>query len=150
MWANKTVDSLIEAIAFVVVPIQVILTIPLSCLVLLTLGVYLIPVNFVWVVLFLWPLIGLSWVWDKVPLLRIPAAIFGIPAAVLGDAYTAIVPSVGEKSRVTRVLVCRTWPFSRQFLAFISSKAAPSYELGEVLSRLASRDTEISRFIREL
>lgn len=150
MWANKIVDSLVEALAFVVVPIQITLTVPLSCLVLLTLGLYLLPVNVLWTLLFHWPLIGLSWLWDKVPLLRIPAAILGIPAAVLGDAYIAVVPSMGEKSRVVRVLICRTWPFSREFAEFVSSKAAPTSDLREILSRLASRDAEIREFIREL
>jgi hypothetical protein len=150
MWANKIVDSLIGAMALVVVPIQIVFTIPLGCLVLVTLGLYLIPVSFIWTTLFLGPLIGLSWLWDKIPLLRIPAAILGIPAAVLGDAYTAVMPSMGEESRVTRVLICRTWPFSREFLAFTSLKAAPTSDLREVLSRLASRNPEIGKFIREL
>jgi len=150
MWANKIVDSVIEALDFVVVPIQVILTIPLGCLVLITLGLYLFPVDLIWMTLFLGPLVGLSWLWDKVPLLRIPAAILGIPAAVLGDVYTAIAPSIGEESRITRTLVCRTWPFSRQFVAFKSLKTAPTSDLEQVLSRLASTNPEVSRYLRNV
>lgn len=150
MWANKIVNSLIEAMALVVVPIQVVATIPLGCLVLVTLGLYLFPVDVIWMTLFLGPLIGLSWTWDKVPLLRIPAAILGIPAAVLGDAYTAIMPSIGEESRITRTLICRTWPFSLQFMAFKSIKTAPTSDLEQVLSRLASANPEISTYLRNL
>lgn len=150
MWANKIVNSLIEAMALVVVPIQVVATIPLGCLVLVTLGLYLFPVDVIWMTLFLGPLIGLSWTWDKVPLLRIPAAILGIPAAVFGDAYTAIMPSIGEESRITRTLVCRTWPFSLQFMAFKSIKTAPTSDLEQVLSRLASANPEISTYLRNL
>ncbi len=136
--------------ALVVVPIQVVATIPLGCLVLVTLGLYLFPVDVIWMTLFLGPLIGLSWTWDKVPLLRIPAAILGIPASVLGDAYTAIMPSIGEESRITRTLVCRTWPFSLQFMAFKSINTAPTSDLEQVLSRLASANPEIRKYLRNL
>jgi hypothetical protein len=150
MWANKIVDRLIDALALVIVPIQVVLTIPLGCLVLITLGLYLFPVDLIWMTLFLGPLIGLSWVWDNIPLLRIPAAILGIPAAVLGYAYTAIMPSIGEESRITRTLVCRTWPFSLQFMEFKSMKTTPTSDLREVLSRLASTSHETSSYLRNL
>jgi hypothetical protein len=150
MWANKTVASVIDALDFVVVPVQVILTVPLGCLVLITLGLYLFPVDLIWMTLFLGPLIGLSWFWDKVPQLRIPAAILGIPAAVLGNTYTAIMPSIGEESRITRTLVCRTWPFSLQFMAFKSLRTAPTSDLEQVLSRLASTNPEISTYLRNL
>jgi hypothetical protein len=150
MRANKIVDSLIGAMAVVVVPIQVVSMLPFAFLVLITLGLYLFPVDLIWMTLFLGPLIGLSWSWDNSPLLRIPVAILGIPAAVLGDAYTAIMPSIGEGSRITRMLVCRTWPFSLQFMAFKSMKTAPTSDLREVLSRLASRSPEINTFISGL
>ena len=150
MWANKIVDSLIRYLALVVVPIQVIFMLPFAFLVLITLGLYLAPVDFIWMTLFLGPLVGMSWTWDKFPLLRIPVAILGIPAAVLGDAYSAIMPSIGEESRITRTLVCRTWPFSRQFMAFRSRKTAPTSDLEQVLSRLASIDPEISTYLRNL
>jgi len=150
MWANKIVDSLIDALDFVVVPIQIVFTIPLGCLVLVTLGLYLFPVDLIWMAFFLGPLIGLSWTWDKVPPLRIPAAILGIPAAVLGDAYARIMPSIGEESRITRTLVCRSWPFSLQFMAFKSLKTAPTSDLEQVLSRLASIDPETSTYLRNL
>jgi hypothetical protein len=150
MWANKIVDSLIGAMAVVVVPTQIVLTIPLGCLVLVTLGLYLFPVDLIWMTLFLGPLIGLSWLWDQFPLLRIPAAILGIPAAVLGDAYTAIMPSIGEESRITRTLVCRTWPFSLQFMAFKSIKTAPTSDLEQVLWRLASANPDINTYLRNL
>jgi len=150
MWANKIVDRLIRALALVVVPIQAVFMIPLGCLVLITLGLYLFPVDFIWMTLFLGPLIGLSWVWDNIPLLRIPAAILGIPAAVLGYAYTAIMPSIGEDSRIGRTLVCQTWPFSLQFMAFKSIKTAPTSDLELVLSRLASTSHETSTYLRNL
>ena len=150
MWANKIVDSLIGAMALVVVPTQIVFTVPLGCLVLVTLGLYLLPVDLIWMSLFLGPLIGLSWLWDKVPLLRIPAAILGIPAAVLGDAYAAIMPSIGEETRITRTLVCRTWPFSRGFVAYKSLKTSPASDLREVLSRLALENPEINTYLSNM
>jgi len=98
VWANKTVDFLISVTVWVVLPLQVVSTFVLGCLGTITFGVFLLPISFIWMVLFLGPLLGLSWLWDKVPLLRIPTAILGIPAAVLGNAYTAIMPSMRPRT----------------------------------------------------
>ena len=150
MWANKIVDSLISVTSPVVELIQIVFTLLLGCLVLITFGLYLIPINFVWTALFLGPLIGLSWLWDKFPPLRIPAAILGIPAAVLGYAYAATMSLMSEKSRVTRLLICQTWPFSRALMAFARGIAAPTSDLEQVLSRLASRDPDTRKFLANL
>ena len=93
VWANRIVDLLVTATALVVVPVQIVSTLVLGCLVTVTFGLFLLPISFVWMVLFLGPLLGLSQLWD-IPLLRVPAAILGIPAAVLGNAYTAMMPSI--------------------------------------------------------
>jgi len=135
--AISLANFLITVTAWVVVPIQVVSTFVLGCLVTVTFGVFLLPISFVWMVLFLGPLLGLSCSWDKVPLLRVPAAILGIPIAVLGDAYAAMMPSMGETgSRVTKLLVCQTWPFSQQFMAYASGKLPYHPALEQVLSGL--------------
>jgi hypothetical protein len=151
VWANKIVDSLVSVTAFVVVPLQFVSTLLLGCLVTITFGALLLPISFLWMVLFLWPLLWLSRLWDKVSLLRIPCGIVGIPLAVLGNAYTAMMPSMGDtKSRVSKLLICQTWPFSQQFMAYTAGKLRSHPELDAILNRLASRDRAIYEYLANL
>lgn len=152
MWANKTINGIITILAWIVLPIQILSTFVLGILVTLTFGLLLLPISLIWTVLFLGPLLGLSWLWSKLPFLRIPIAIIGIPIAVLGDVYTSLMPSMGEiESRVTKLLLCQTWPFSLECSAFISGKR--SFRRGEyssfeqVLLRLARQDPAIQQFL---
>jgi hypothetical protein len=89
MWANKILDILISISAWVVLPVQLVTTFLLGLLVKLTFGLLLIPLSFVWEAFFLGPLLGLSWLWGKLPLLRVPVAGFGIPLALLADTYVS-------------------------------------------------------------
>jgi hypothetical protein len=151
MWANKIVDFLVSVTAVVTVPIQFVSTLLLGCLVTVTFGLFLLPISFIWTCLFLGPLLGLSWLWDRVPLLRIPTAVFGIPVAVLGNNYTAMMPSMGEmESRTSKLLICQTWPFSRQFMAYTTGKLSSHSDLDKVLGRLAARDKAISQYLAKL
>lgn len=150
MWANRVVDRLISRMSPVIGPIQVISTFLCNGLIFITFGLFLFPLNLIWMWFFLGPLIWTSWLWDKAPKLRIPAAALGIPAAVTGDVYAGMVPSVSEKSRVVRLLVCRTWPFSRTLTAFVCGTAKPTPELQQILSRLASSNPDIREFLTNL
>jgi hypothetical protein len=116
----------------------------------ITFGFFLVPINLIWAWLFLGPLFALSWLWDRVPLLRGPAAILGIPTAVVADAYAVMMPSMSERSRVIRLLVCQTWPFSRALMVFARGIAPPTSDLEQVLPRLATRDPDIRKFLAKL
>lgn len=152
MWANKTIDGIITILAWIVLPLQIISTFVLGILVNLTFGLLLFPMSLIWTVLFLGPLLGLSWLWRKLPFLRIPLAIIGIPIAILGSVYTAMMPSMGEiESRVIKLLLCETWPFSLECSAFLSGKRPfrngeySSFE--QVLLRLARKDPAIHQYL---
>ena len=110
---NRILEIILGIISFVIVPIQLVTTFVLSILVSITFGLLLFPLSLVWSVLFLFPLVGLSYVYEKAPLLRIPIAIIGIPIAVLGNAYAAFIPSMGDmESRCTKLLITESFPFS--------------------------------------
>lgn len=110
-------------------PVQRVTTSVGGCLVSLTFGLLLIPLTMIWSVLFLWPLLGLSWAWDKVPLLRIPLAVVGIPLAAVGATYVALVPSMGDmESRVIKMVLCETWPFSLDYFRSLRGIDVPDYE----------------------
>jgi hypothetical protein len=111
------------------VPVQLVTTSVGGCLVSLTFGLLLIPLTVIWKTFFLWPLLGLSWAWDKVPLLRIPLAVVGIPLAAVGATYVALVPSMGDmESRVIKMVLCETWPFSLDYFRSLRRIDVPDYE----------------------
>lgn len=157
MWANKIVDVTISALAWLVLPLQIVSTFVLGLLVVLTFGLLLIPINLIWWV-FMGPLLALSWLWGKAPLIRIPIAILGIPLAVAGDIYVSIMPSMGEtKSRVSKLVFCQTWPFSWECLRFWNVKVPKGDEGAEdrywdfmhILIELAARDPLIHEYLNE-
>ena len=98
-------------------------TFVLGILVSLTLGLLLIPFSIIWVVLFLGPLLGLSYVYERVTITRPFIAIIGIPLAVLGDTYVALFPSMGEMdSRYSKMICCQTFPYTWRYIQYNNYK----------------------------
>ena len=82
----------------------------------LTFGLLLFPFSFIWMVLFLGPLIGVSYVWERVLFTRLFMSMLGIPLAVAGDIYVSLIPSMGEMdSRIVKMLYCQTFPYTWRF-----------------------------------
>lgn len=122
MITNKIISILIS-ITVIFIPIQGITTFILGLLVSLTCGLLLIPFSIVWVVLFLGPLLGLSYIYERVAILRPFISIIGIPLAVIGDTYVAFLPSMGElDSRYAKMIICQTFPYSWRFFQFQNNK----------------------------
>ena len=110
MISNKIIGFFISITGFIVIPIQLITTFLLGLLVKLTFGLLLIPFSIIWVVLFLGPLLGLSYVYERIIIIRPFVAIIGIPLAILGDTYVALLPSMGEMdSRYSKMICCQTF-----------------------------------------
>lgn len=124
MITNRILEVLIGIISFITIPIQIVSTFLLGLLVTATFSLVLIPISLIWIVLFLGPLLGLSYVYEKVRFLRIPVSIIGIPIALLGYEFSALMPSMGETdSRVSKLLLCHCFPYTWHFLHY--SKADP-------------------------
>ena len=124
MWAYRTLTLLLMLVAWLVIPIQLVTTFVLGILVSVTFGLLLLPMSLIWMVLFLGPLLGLSWVWEKAPFLRVPIAILGIPLAFVGNIYASLMPSMGElDSRVSKLLLSESWPYSLDCWRMIRTKA---------------------------
>lgn len=84
----------------------------LGCAVGLTFGILLLPLSLVWLP-FLGFLLGTSWLWLKVPVLRpfliIPGALLG----VVGATFVAFVPDMGERfQKQLKGVCCDSWPYS--------------------------------------
>jgi len=149
MITNKIIDILLTVTAWVVVPIQIITTFILGILVQLTFGLLLIPLSLLWAILFLRPLLFLSYIWERVPFMRPLISILGIPLAVVADAYVCLTPSMGEMdSRIVKLLYCQTFPYTWRFHQFHNRKLKidPSDNLNEIFSRI-SKDVAIRQYL---
>lgn len=149
MITNKIIDILLTITAWIVVPLQIITTFILGILVRLTFGLLLIPFSFLWMVLFLGPLLGLSYIWERVPVARPLISILGIPLAVIADAYVCLIPSMGEMdSRIVKLLYCQTFPYTWRFHRFHNRKLKidPSDNLNEIFLRI-SKDVAIRQYL---
>jgi len=123
MITNKIVLTIISVTALIFIPIQLITTFVLGILVTLTFGLLLIPFNIIWLVLFYFPLIALSYIYDHISILKPFVAIIGIPLAVLGDTYVALIPSMGEmNSRYAKMVHCQTFPYTWRFFQYLRDK----------------------------
>jgi hypothetical protein len=139
--ANRILGVISMILAWPVLPLQIVTTFVGGCLVSCTFGLLLIPLSIIWLVFFLWPLLGLSWLWDKAPILRIPLAIVGIPLAALGSVYVALIPSMGEiQSRAVKLVLCDTWPFTLDYYRTLQGIDVPDFDrlarIKEVMWRL--------------
>ena len=120
MITNKIIDIILTITAWVVVPLQLITTFVLGILVNLTFGLLLWPFSLVWMVLFLSPLIGVSYVWERVPFTRLFVSVLGIPLAVIADTYVSLVPSMGEMdSRIVKWYIVKHFLTHGDFINFI-------------------------------
>ena len=136
MLANRIINILTSLLSPVVIPIQLVTTFVGGCLVSFTFGLLLLPLSLVWVVVFMGPLLGMSWLWDRAPLLRLPVGVLGVPLAVLGGVYVSLVPSMGElDSRAVKLLVCWTWPFSLDYMRYRTAPDQLDFERWQRLQK---------------
>lgn len=124
MITNKIIHTLIDVTSFVVIPVQIVSTFVLGIFVSLTFGLLLIPISVAWMVIFFYPLLGLSYVYERIAILRPFISIIGIPLAVLGDTYVALIPSMGEmESRFEKLIICQIFPYTWKYLQLVKGKA---------------------------
>ena len=70
-----------------------------------------------------WTSVGLSFVYEKIFLLRPFVAIIGIPFAIFGEAYVALLPSMEElDSRYSKMIICQTFPYSYTYFQYSNHK----------------------------
>ena len=134
MVTNKII-LIIISITVILIPLQMITTFILGILVSLTFGLLLIPMSLIWAVLFLGPLLGLSYVYERIVILRPFISIIGIPLAVIADTYVAFMPSMGEKdSRYAKMVYCQTFPYTWKFNQFQNDKL--NIERNDILAKI--------------
>ena len=142
MAANRLLDWALTALAWVVLPVQLVTTLVLGLLVSVSFGLLAWPIGLLWMV-FLWPLVGASWLCSRVEALRNPIGFLGIPWAILANTYVCLMPAMGElEGRAAKLLLTETWPFTWEFrrlqagtLDLGSAAAAPLRDMLERVSR---------------
>ena len=152
MITNKIISVIIAVTAFIVIPVQIITTFVLGLFVSLSFGLLLIPFSVVWMVLFLGPLLGLSYVHERVPIARPFTAVIGIPLAVLGDTYVALLPSMGEMdSRYSKMVCCQTFPYTWRYFRYLKDKS--NIDQDDILNRVlqeVSTSEPLRRFLERI
>ena len=155
MWAYRSLTVLLNLVGWFVIPIQIVTTFILGLLVSLTFGLLLYPLSLIWIVLFCGPLLGLSWLWEKVSFLRIPIAVLGIPLAFIGNIYVCLTPSMGElDSRVSKLLLTESWPFSLDFWRMIRKRTMPRSigvgHLSQILYECSRKNQPYIQYLKSL
>ena len=113
MLINKILNILLRIADFILLIPSLILINLTALLAWLTGGIILLLLDLIWALFFLLPMLGLSWVYNKVPFLRVPIAIIGFPIALLGYIYISSITHMGEvRPKVLKMFLCISWPFS--------------------------------------
>ena len=156
MFANQILNFILTILAWIILPIALVTTFILGILVSITFGLLLLPVSIVWMLFFLGPLLLLSWLCHKIPVLRNFVGILFLPWVVLAYTYVCLMPSMGElENRAEKMMLCNTWPFTWEFWQFrfgridlTSSESAEVKTLSEVIFRISRRDTLMQRVVK--
>lgn len=158
MIANRILNVVLIMLAWIVVPLELVTTFVLGVLVSITFGLLLLPIGLSWTILFLAPLLGLSWFCYKLPVFRNIIGILFLPWAVLADTFVALMPSMGElENRAAKLMLCNAWPFTWEFWQFwlgrlnlTLSKSPDAIALREVIERISRRDALMQRVVMRI
>ncbi len=152
IFPTKILHFLISITSIVVIPVQIVTTFVLGLIFSIPIvGLILLPLSLVWMLLFMGPLFGLSYLYEKVVVLRPFVAIIGIPIALVGDTFVALIPSMGEKSsRFSKMVICQTFPYSWSFLKLQQRKLDMGVEhtLHKILKEV-SKVTPLKNYLKE-
>jgi hypothetical protein len=149
MFANTLFRWCETILAIIVLPVQIVTTLVLGVAVSISFGLLLIPISAIWIVVLWAPLIGLSWIGSKVPLLRELVGIVGLPIALTANTYVCIMPSMGEfESRAAKLTFTRTWPYSWEFFQLqrgaLDLASPQGTELSQVIERAIPKNDALS------
>ncbi len=114
MRTQRVVSLVAGALGIPLLPVRFLSGFVLGCLISLSFGLLLLVLSLVYVVVFFSALLALSWLWLRVPLLRLPVALLGVPWAVLAYSFVTLVPEGPEdqEAAVSKRLFTILWPYS--------------------------------------
>jgi len=152
MLTNKIISIIISITAIIIIPIQFITTFIGGILVSLTFGLLLMPLSLIWTILFMSPLIALSYIYEKIYIARPIVSIVGIPLAVSGDIFTCLIPSMGEmESRYIKLIICQTFPYTHRFMQFYRNKLKiDNMDVLNTIFKEISKDIILGNFLESI
>jgi hypothetical protein len=143
MITNRILVIILYIVGLPLIPVQIVSTLVLGLAVTLTFDLLLILISFVWMLLY-FPMLALSWVGNRVPMLREVLGVIFIPWVVVAHTFVQLMPSMGEiESRASKLMLCNSWPFTWEFSQFLSSKLdrhssdPAAVALNEVVKRIS-------------
>jgi len=132
MIINKILNVLLRITDFVLLIPHLILINLTALLAFITFGLIMIPFSLIWIV-FYFPMIGLSWIYNRIPFLKIPIAILGLPFAFLGYIYINCITHMGEtRQKVLKLFTCISWPFSYDAQLFTEGKLTDEFRSARI------------------
>ena len=111
LWAVRGITT---TFSILFAPVALATTFLGGCLITLTLGLFLVPLNLAWLSLF-YPLLGTSWLWLRVWWLRPILLIPGIMLAILGWTFVQLTPMPEEAITGKKILygyLAGEWPLT--------------------------------------
>jgi hypothetical protein len=146
MWANRILAIGLLIFSPVVAPLMVVSLLVLKILHSVTLGLLLFPIYLVWHMFFLGPLLGLSWIWGKVPFLRVPLAVVGIPLAIIAETYCCL--TIGDSYvRIPKLCLCPRGRTRSTAFAPCDADTLPKTQGSRRFSTTSSRTTCIAHIL---
>ncbi|MEM5777419.1 MAG: hypothetical protein QXJ06_03140 [Candidatus Aenigmatarchaeota archaeon] len=137
MLTNKILRVILDLLSFIVIPVQFVTRFVLGLLNLLTFDLFSVIVSIIWTVIFLGPLLGLSYLYEKLPISRFLVSIVGIPWTAIADTFIILMPTMGEiESRWSKMLLCETFPYSYEMFRVQLGKQELSQHLKTIILQL--------------
>ncbi len=122
-WA---INQAIGFLGIVLIPVQLVTTCILGAIGSLTFGLLPLLLSIPWIVL-LGLLLGTSWLWLKVPLIRPVVLVPGLVVAFVSREYAAMVPEHGDfGARLIKQNLGASWPLSYRLFFERMSTASSS------------------------
>lgn len=141
MLANKILHIILGILGVFVIPVQMVTTFVLGLLISIPIvgELLLTIISFIWIIFFYGPLLVLSYLYERSPILRPLISLVGVPLAIIGDIYVTLMPSMGEwESRWIKMIYCQTFPFTYEFHRISTKKEQNvSQNMYEIFERLA-------------
>ena len=103
--------KLLTAFLLVILPLQLVTTCLGGCLIALTLGLFLLVLNLIWLPIFAL-VMGTSWLWLKAWYLRPFLLLPGIAIAVVAHAYVMLAPESERDAKHAKLMLTDSWPLS--------------------------------------
>ncbi len=124
MRTNRILNILNTITSWLFLPFQMLGTFILGVLAMLSFDLLLLPFHLIWIVVFWAPLIGLSFIWERVRFARPLISVVGVSLASLACVYASLLPAGANKTqRVSRLFFAYVFPYNYSLYAQLKNQS---------------------------